>query len=165
MIRVLPRFFSDLLKFTKWLYKISDLISWDIYIISFILYTTSQCCTSPLIIIYYTQDVYTNRSLLAHLYWVLVHMGRHRVTPPIWMLRKWSGHSQVCSCPPWRIRHRWEQPPLFTAQGLLTAKVGARHLSDYLNSPLTMYCLGQHLSLSSTKHFVSKCLRSRSWRD
>lgn len=37
----------------------------------------------------------TNRSLLAHLYWVLVHMGRHRVTPPICTVRKWSGHSQV----------------------------------------------------------------------
>lgn len=29
------------------------------------------------------KEALTNRSLLAHLYWVLVHMGRHRVTPPI----------------------------------------------------------------------------------
>lgn len=35
MVRVLPRFFSDLVEFTKSLYKISDLISWDIYIILF----------------------------------------------------------------------------------------------------------------------------------
>lgn len=66
--------------------------------------------------------ILTNRSLLAHLYWVLVHMGRHRVTLPIWTVRKWSGHSQMCSRPPWRIRHRWVQPPLFTAQGLFTVR-------------------------------------------
>lgn len=64
----------------------------------------------------------THRSLLAHLYCVLVHMGRHRLTPPVWTVRKWSGHSQVCSRPPSRIKHRWEQPPLFTAQGLFTIK-------------------------------------------
>lgn len=116
----------------------------------------------------HSQDVYTNRSLLAHLYWVLVHMGRHRVTPPIWMVRKWSGHSQVCSCPPWRIRHRWEQPPLFTAQGLLTAKVGARHLSDYLNSTLTRYwlVLGQHQTNKQTnKAYCEQMEKSKSWRD
>lgn len=44
--------------------------------------------------------MFPNRSLLAHRYWVLVHIGRHRLTPPIWTVRKWSGHSQVCSRPP-----------------------------------------------------------------
>lgn len=81
------------------------------------------------------KKILTNRSLLAHLYWVLVHIGRHRVTPPIWTVRKWSGHSQVCSRPPWRIRHRWEQPPLFTTQGLFTVRGRATALSNGLNSP------------------------------
>lgn len=64
----------------------------------------------------------TNRSLLAHLYWVLVHMRMHWVTPLNWTVRKWSGHTQVRSRPPLRIRHRCEQPPLFRAQGLFTVR-------------------------------------------
>ena len=38
------------------------------------------------------------------------------------MARKWSGHSQVWLRPPLPIRHRCEQPPLFTAQGLVTVR-------------------------------------------
>ena len=49
-------------------------------------------------------------------------MGRHRATPPICTARKWSGHSQVWLRPPLLIRHRCEQPPLFTAQGLVTVR-------------------------------------------
>lgn len=61
-----------------------------------------------------------HRSLLAHLYCVLEQLGRHRATPPICTVRKWSGHWQVYPRPPAFKRHRWEQPPLFSPQGLVT---------------------------------------------
>lgn len=141
--KVLTRTNNEFLDCTKWFYNISDLIDWCIYIIlSLLLYKQHYIVAHhpPDDYTYHTQEYYTNRSLLAHLYWVLVHMGRHWVTTPTWTVRKWSGHSQVCSRPPWRIRHRWEQPPLFTAQGLLTAKGKATGQRSYPNSPVTEYC-------------------------
>lgn len=105
----------------------------------------------------------TNRSLLAHRYWVLVHMGRHRVAPPVWTVRKWSGHSQVCPCPPWRIRHRCEQPPLLATQGLFTVRGRVTGVSNGVSHNAALWPHCSELRSNTSTPRLEKVSISLSW--